>query len=290
MNTADAGRLLQRTPRIRRMAKWLYVRWRALRGVGYVSRVIERGPLKGYVLYAGKRTPYSQYFWDGSYEIELLELIRRTVRADDVVYDVGANVGYHTLQFAATASSGTVYAFEPLAGARRMLERNVARNGARNVIVVERAVAKQSGEVLLGRTSHYDQAAIDWAGGGNVTVRCPAISLDDFAAAGHAPPTVIKIDVEGAEVEVLLGSRRCLETCRPVVICETHGDEPARKVFDILTGSGYALFKVAGGVHPIRRAGDMPPSMTEGHVLGVHPQADRPVPGIGADPRLPGTP
>ena len=278
MNAADIGRRLQRTPRVRRAAKWVYVRWRALLGVGYAGRIIEGGPLKGHWLYAGRRTPYSRRFWDGSYERELLELIGRIVTPDDVVYDVGANIGYHTLQFATAASSGTVYAFEPLASARKTLERNVAVNGARNIVVVDRAVAGRSGDVLLGRTSHYDQAAIDWAGAGNVTIRCPATSLDDFVAAGHPPPTVVKIDVEGAEVEVLSGSKRCLERYRPLVICETHGDQPARDVFAILTRHGYALFKVAAGVHRVGSAADMPSSMTDGHALGVHPEAMRPRP------------
>lgn len=59
------------------------------------------------------------------------------------------------------------------------------------------------------------------------------MSLDEFAAL-HAPPDVIKIDIEGAEARVLAGAARLLAERRPIVICEVHGREERELVRQLL--------------------------------------------------------
>lgn len=269
-------RILARISRAKRPAKHLYGRWQVWRGFGYTGRRIEGGPLAGYLLYAGRRIPYVQQFWEGSYEVELLESLRNLVESDAVVYDIGANIGYHTLLFAAMAKRGRVYAFEPLPEVMQTLRRNLSANGIENVSTVQKVVASDTGSIAIGRSIYYDQAAVAWAGHGNVTIQCEAVSLDDFIADGNVPPTVLKIDVEGAEREVLTGAIGVLARYKPLVVCESHGSECAQQVYELLRRLGYELFRAERGYERIGSATEVPSRMEDGHVLACHPGGVQP--------------
>jgi chemotaxis response regulator CheB len=78
------------------------------------------------------------------------------------------------------------------------------------------------------------------------------VTLDDAIAAGAPAPDVIKLDVEGSEVDVLAGASRLLETRRPAVICETHGTNA--EVCDLLEAAGYTVEHLDGTAPP-REAG-----------------------------------
>jgi FkbM family methyltransferase len=97
---------------------------------------------------------------------------------------------------------GHVYAFEPNAASRALLDANLQRNRAENVTVVPAAVVDRPGEawLRLHRTTHSPETSVH-RGAGDVKV--PAVSLASFCADAGISPGVIKIDVEGAESDVL---------------------------------------------------------------------------------------
>ncbi|MGB7731103.1 MAG: FkbM family methyltransferase [Candidatus Acidiferrum sp.] len=66
------------------------------------------------------------------------------------------------------------------------------------------------------------------------------MSIDDFAKS-NPPPTVIKCDVEGAEVEVLKGARETLRAYHPLILCEMHSPAMDRTAREILLELGYSL-------------------------------------------------
>jgi len=264
--------LLKRYPLLYQHARRLYTRLQVWRGMDYIPRTIVRGPLKGCVLYGRKRIVYTERFWAGSYECELLAFLQELTAADAVVYDIGANIGYHTLLFAKCACQGTVFAFEPLEEARRVLERNLVGNNVRNVAVIGKAIAAQSGSVVMGRNLYCDQAAMAWADDAHLTFTCDAVNIDDFIAAGHPAPTLLKIDVEGAEVDVLAGAAECLAKYRPLIVCEIHGHWAADQVFDLLHKAGYRLYNIEQDLREINSAVEMPTRMEEGHILAWHQQ------------------
>jgi FkbM family methyltransferase len=125
---------------------------------------------------------------------------------------VGANVGAYTLLFGQwVRPGGRVYAFEPAPDAFAGLVRHVELNGLTDVVTFVRAAAgERSGTVRIvsegiAGTNRVASAADDAAG---EEVR--AVSLDDFCAREGITPALVKIDVEGWELEVLRGARETL--------------------------------------------------------------------------------
>jgi uncharacterized protein (UPF0276 family) len=93
------------------------------------------------------------------------------------------------------------------------------------------------------------------------------VSLDDLIhGQGYPRPDVVKIDLEGGEVEALRGMKRILTEVRPVLLIETHGPSEARAVWDLLTAAGYSLRDLDHNSRVLAAAGDVPP---KGHLLAA---------------------
>ena len=162
----------------------------------------------------------------GENEPEVQQTLVELLRAGDVFYDVGANIGFFTLIGARLVGpAGMVHAFEPLAALADALRENVALNGFGNV-VVRRAAAYSSAGVAELDVGAGTTAAHLVEEGSARTVQVQLQRVDDLVAAGEIqPPTVVKIDVEGAEDHVLVGMWNTLTEHRPTVICELHGPQ-----------------------------------------------------------------
>ena len=184
---------------------------------------------------------------EGAVEDSLLSLLR----PGDVVYDIGANIGWYSLLAARTVGpSGTVLAFEPDLANADLVKRNAASNRFANVTVVPAAVSDQDGWAtfldkgsLMGRLDKDDddaqakrRASRDQRVNGSSPV--PVISLDTWIrATGQPAPTMIKVDIEGAEIGALRGMADTLRTARPTLIIELHGTRDA--VLDLLDSFDY---------------------------------------------------
>jgi FkbM family methyltransferase len=244
-------------------------------GLGYVKRRIQSGPLAGAWFVAGKRVHYSHWFWNGTYEVATCEFLRKAVAADSVCYDIGANIGYHALIMAKSATGGKVYAFEPIPQVCEILTKNFALNGIQNAVVINRALAAKSGKLTLSRSLLIDQAAHcenGAVGFDQELLECESVTLDEFVLQGNMPPTFLKIDVEGAEGEVLAGGERVLSQYRPQILCELHGLEPARIVYDQLRKHGYEMFSVGVASKKIESFDQVPLNMNQGHLF-ARPQS-----------------
>jgi precorrin-6B methylase 2 len=175
-------------------------------------RTVRRGPGRSVHAYLNRRHDLQREF--GLYESELSRVYRRLIRPDAVVYDIGANDGLTALMFAQLAARGHVYAFEPAAHELAALKRNLAANPllAPRVTVVPAAVG--------GSTS--------------------PTSIDAFAERERAP-AFVKIDVDGAELEVLDGMRETLRTHAPALVVETHSRELEQRCLVLLDTAGYRV-------------------------------------------------
>jgi FkbM family methyltransferase len=155
--------------------------------------------------------------------LRMHRLLDRFVRPGATVVDVGANIGYNTLHAARRAGPhGRVIAVEPAPDNLEVLQRNLAAAGATNVVVAPVAAGAVPGlrELFVrGRTSAVN-SLFPRSCYAFVTdiVRVPVVPLDDLVAGGA---DVVKIDVEGAELEVLEGMPRVLEK-PPVLVVEWH--------------------------------------------------------------------
>lgn len=145
--------------------------------------------------------------WLGSFEYGKQKLLAGFVKEGDVVWDLGANVGFYSLLSSALAGkNGHVFSFEPSAGNLKFLRRHLQINSISNCTVIEAAVSRKSG---IGRF-HMDGLATDHlAGESEAGTTVTTVSLDDLVFSGSIlPPSVIKCDIEGAEYEALLGRPR----------------------------------------------------------------------------------
>src|SRR5262249_51802588 len=146
------------------------------------------------------------------------------VRPGDTVIDVGAHVGIYTLLFSASVGpTGNVIAFEPSPDNVAYLRKHLALNNAGNVTIVNAAVAAQSGRARFAFGADSSTGHVSNEG----TLEVVTIRLDDYITEARCRPSLIKIDVEGAEVEVLEGLADTLRTAAPALLVATHS--PALK-------------------------------------------------------------
>ena len=179
----------------------------------------------------------------GSYEREQTRLFEAHVRPGQTVLDVGAHVGYYTLLASSLVGPrGAVWAFEPSPHNARFLRRHVRLNRCANVRVEEGAVSSREGTAWFAPGSGSGTGHL--AGSGRFQVR--TVALDAWCAEREIRPDVVKIDVEGAEREVLEGARRVLETARPLLFLSTHGAEVHAACLELLRGVGYGFTPVLG--------------------------------------------
>jgi len=175
-----------------------------------------------------------KYYWTGTYELGVQEQLTELLRVGCTFWDVGAHVGFFTLLASRfVGESGHVHAFEPLEANRARLQMALELNDARNVTVHDCAVAADSGE----RTLHSHEASTMWTlvpemgRPDGVTVECR--ELDELAH-DFGPPDVLKIDVEGAEVDALRGGVELFKGRRPALLVEFSDDAARAEARELL--------------------------------------------------------
>jgi len=157
--------------------------------------------------------------WIGWYERDVQRALSALLRPGDVLYDIGANVGFFTLLASRlVGSSGWVVAFEPEPDNLGVLRHHVSRNSLDNVSVIDAAVSDQEGVGTLGGRGSTARL------GGVSGVRVATVTVDGIRrSTAMPPPTVIKLDVEGWEYPALCGMQDTLASVRPTLLIEFHG-------------------------------------------------------------------
>lgn len=137
-------------------------------------------------------------------------LTQRLILPGDTVVDIGANIGYYTLQFARlVGEKGRVYAFEPDPRNFALLEQNVWQNGYKNVTLVRAAVTERSGVSQLHiNTENRGDHRLYESEPGRHSIEVETVSLDEYLGPGNESLSLVKIDVQGAEAGVLGGMKR----------------------------------------------------------------------------------
>jgi len=207
---------------------------------GAVVRIL-RGPARGKRWVADSST---RGFWLGYWELGNQRLFAAHLRPGDVVYDIGAHVGLYTLLSSARVrTEGHVYAFEPLPRNLHYLRRHIELNRLSNCTVVAAAVSDCAGLRRFDPTVH--DSAGHFSSDGAVSVQ--TIVLDEFVSTGLGirPPNAIKINAEGAEMEVLSGGRRTIAEYSPMIFLSTHSDKTHQECSEFLTSAGYFLRHLA---------------------------------------------
>ena len=165
--------------------------------------------------------------FEGLYQEDVLEAIRGLTRAGDVVLDIGAHHGFMTCVAAGCAgSSGCVISFEPNPHALARLRSALKLNQLENVTVMDKAVGDKPGRVTLnvqkGTATWNTSLFRDMVDTGYEVeaVEVDMITVDAFVEETGLFPSLMKIDVEGAEFLVIQGARQTLRQHRPALIME----------------------------------------------------------------------
>ncbi|MEA3162775.1 MAG: hypothetical protein QOE88_593 [Verrucomicrobiota bacterium] len=160
------------------------------------------------------------------FEPDTVSLLKLLCGSDSHVLDVGANIGMTALALSRICSRGRVAAIEPVSRTFQYLKQNVTKAGVPNLKVFNFALGSEEGSVLMqGHPSNFACSFI----ADNYTIpakdhfsqRVPVKRLDDiFPDLSLDRLNLLKIDVEGFELEVLAGAKDILKTYRPIVFLE----------------------------------------------------------------------
>ncbi len=186
-------------------------------------------------------------FYFGSYEPDQEAALVELIRPGDTFFDVGANMGIFSLL--ASAAGAKVFAFEPSQKVYQFLTANIESNNRQNsVITIPEAVSDKEGAVQFfeTRTGNY--------GVGRIINFNPNVQKESYEVKTntlesfvkkYGSPSVLKIDVEGAEYPILKGASGILKEISPTILVEFHPKEikafggDVRECLDILSGCGY---------------------------------------------------
>jgi FkbM family methyltransferase len=185
----------------------------------------------------------------GTLEPPVQEALRRLLAPGDVFYDIGANVGFFTLVGARLVGpAGHVVAFEPVPWCARAVARNIELNGFAHAQIQQRAVGAADGGARLLVVGEASWSHLE-STGRHADVReeidVEVVCIDSLVAAGSIPPPdVLKIDTEGAELQVVEGARETIARHRPAIVCELHDTNEA--FVALMDELGYATSNLDG--------------------------------------------
>jgi len=156
-----------------------------------------------------------------------VSLLAQIIRTGDVLVEAGSNIGVHTLPLARLAGAeGTVHAFEPLVCNSQLLNANIVNNGLQNIRSYQMGVGERPG--ICDFPQPWPDQPNNYGALGLYTsqiiedlpmVPCGIVSVDSLQLKRI---DFIKIDVEGHEREVILGSMSSISIHRPALLVETH--------------------------------------------------------------------
>lgn len=201
-----------------------------------------RGPCKGMRWIVGSSI---HGCWLGTYESRKQQIVQQYLKPGMTVFDIGANAGYYTLLFSRqVGENGQVFAFEPFPQNTHNLLRHLRMNGLGNATLITTAIADRNGISSFRIAPHNAMGALTTQ---ETPLHVPTLTLDQFISEGRHPiPELIKMDVEGAEGQVLEGARSTLAARKTVWFIALHNPEAQRHCFDILVGYGYRLLDLDG--------------------------------------------
>jgi FkbM family methyltransferase len=180
------------------------------------------------------------------YEIETLSKWFPYFKDAEYIFDIGANLGNHSVYFAKKNKKSHVFAFEPFPDNYELLKKNIDGNELSNVALYNEAVGKHVGHVQIKEfdESNYGGTSFMESSEGEGSIRMTSV---DNAIIDLSIPRLdfIKIDTEGFEQDIIQGMSYTIEEYHPIIWVEC-SDSSIKEVYRILMKAGYSLFDVEG--------------------------------------------
>ncbi len=204
-----------------------------------------------------RSTPLEMFNF-GKYEKEELDLTLKLIKENVVVFDIGANIGWYTINIGLAKPKIKIFAFEPIPQTFELLKKNIRLNNLENVNPVNLGLSDRNGEFFLyfypegtGNSSFKNLS-----GNSNKNVEkiiCKVETLDNFVNEQKTKVDFIKCDVEGAEMLVFKGGVKTIDKYKPIILTEMLRKWSAKfkyhpnDIMKLLKEIGYQCFAVKKG-------------------------------------------
>jgi len=216
----------------------------------------KNGNLKGLYLYTTDN--YAKNYIDGNTDQEMMSSIVGNNASGKIIFDVGAFIGASSLVFSKlVGEKGRVVAFEPNPYNLRRIEKNLQKNISygKNVVVFPIALSDNNNKtkMLLSKEIDNGYSSTSRLEGSHSTIRnldlpegfedveVEVKTLDTFVAEENILPDILKIDIEGAEYDFLLGAAETIKKIHPTFYIELHSQYCAAKCTEFLVLEGYSI-------------------------------------------------
>jgi FkbM family methyltransferase len=158
-----------------------------------------------------------------TYEADDAAMMYELINDGDNVFDVGANIGFYSINFAKSFPNAKINSFEPIPSTFTLLEKNVLLNGTTNIEINNFGFSSEEKilEFYVSASTSVSSSAQDLTSGADTEkVVCKVLPLDVFVEKNNAKVDFIKCDVEGAELFVYQGAKATLAIQKPIVFTE----------------------------------------------------------------------
>ena len=180
-----------------------------------------------------------EIFYFGKFELFTYRFFLANIKPGAVFVDVGANIGFYSLMSCVLSDvNGITHCFEPTDKFYAELEENISLNKFNNLILNKTALGGRNCQVAIkvGEQS----ASISSDGQGEIVEQ---ITLDDYFDGLNQGPDLIKVDVDGNELAILLGAKKTIHASKPFICVEiSRFQNDHNEIFEFLNDSGYRLF------------------------------------------------
>jgi FkbM family methyltransferase len=170
------------------------------------------------------------------------EVFLKLIRADDVVLEAGANIGAHTVHLARLVGpKGAVIAFEPQRIIFQLLCANIALNDLLNVHAFQIALGREIGKIKVPQLDYTAEVNFGGLslGQGGAGEDAPLWTVDSMALPSLR---MLKVDVEGMEIEVLEGARATIAKLRPLLYVENDREDRSEALITLIGALGYNMW------------------------------------------------
>lgn len=183
-------------------------------------------------------------------ELKVIKFLLKNLKENDIFYDVGANYGFYTLlaQELIDIEKGEIHSFEPLPRIFNLLKENAFLEKFKNTFLNNLALSDSCGFADFinrenSRHSGISSLIFQDIKPEEEIIKVQTITLDEYTK-NHKPPTVMKIDVEGAEYLVLKGGEKLLKEHDPIIIMEFGLDDLHKNAVNFLRENGYSMYSL----------------------------------------------
>jgi len=188
----------------------------------------------------------------GNYEKADMDMVLRLLKDGQTIFDIGANVGWYSINFAKRFPGMRIFAFEPIPSTFSYLQRNIALNQISSIQANNFGFSDNNGELVF----HFhpegsgSASSADLMGTGTAQkIHCKVRKLDEYVAqAGVTGIDFMKCDVEGAELFVLAGGVESIKRFKPMIFAEMLRKWAAKfnyhpnQIIELMAGMGYRCF------------------------------------------------